>query len=875
MRCQYCGKRLPLFRKLKDGEFCSAAHREQFHAQADQLAVAALREQRERTMRAASNAPPVTRPLVSGAVVPAAAAPAAVVAAPVFQESVFQERAFREPELVGVSGSARGDVPTRTEQASFCHRYLVSTLNALPLGQLARVPLEPMSVRQQFLMPERNATSSALGSTRRIRQGGSLVSGETAVRGLAADQILSALNNYGAPSSTGNAPAGAAPHVASSLSSPPLGSLASGFVRHVRPAAPGLMACAPVELEICPANAGETIPLPPAVWSLLAATTQGVHIPRLKMGLQLEAASDVLAGEEESEPEAAPVAPPAPVAQLVPFPPSEELLEGSGTTERVRRPAVRGLPSPVLWRPLAGLTLADLESRDFDQNAVLPVAHQAPIATVGARVRFPALVPVFRAEPVRLRPGLKLAKSAGSVCWLRTLTPVEVSTFPASKVGAIRVLTPQVLLAEAHAAFADRLLITGELTDLLAPVIQAPVIQAVALAPALAPRCRVPWRFEAQNVTSIRTLAIRHLAMDVKMRLPARPTVRVGPRRAEQQLRLNVLLRPARFEFAAGTDSVNFHLEPKLVQPRLRVRPDPARQGGTARSKGKNHADAAISSIKIPVLRRFWAHAPADIRWVALIIPLVFFLAWYSWTPNGKALNKQAERADLAVDTSGVQTVFASFKSRISSRAAVELSEDFRTGLADWQGSRQDWAENWSYDQAGFVRPGNLALFKPTVGLSDYSFEFLGQIENRALSWVYRAKDARNYYLGRLVITRGGPVPEVSLVRSLVKNGRESKQRLTVLTMNLRTDTIYRVRVDVNGSDFTTSVLGQVVDTFTDGSHPQGGIGFYGGRGETSRIRWVEVSHQYDTLGRLCAMLVPYELAGASAPVKADGPATF
>ncbi len=627
------------------------------------------------------------------------------------------------------------------------------------------------------------------------------------------------------------------------------------------------MACALVESELCPANVGETIPLPPGVWSLLAATTEGVHVPRLHLELAPDAR---LVEEAELEDEAAPMASSVPMAQLVPIAPSAELQGGSGATELGCSSAVRGLASPALWRSLAGLTVADLESGDG--APVAPIALQAPFATVGTRVRFPALELVFSTVAVRLRAALKPAKSAETVWVPKMLAPHEV----ASEGTAIPVLTPQVLLAMAHAAFADRLQIRGELSDVLplatqTPVVQAPVMQAIALAP----RCRMPWRFEAQNAIAVRTLAIRHLAMDVKMRLPARPTVRVGPRRADRQLRLNAMVRPARLEFAAGADSVNFHLEPKIVQPRLRVRPDPARQGGAARSKGKNHADAAVSSIKIPVLRRFWAHAPADIRWVALIIPLVFFLAWYSWTPNGKALNKQAERADLAVDTSGVQTVFASFKSRISSRAAVELSEDFRTGLADWQGSRQDWAENWSYDQAGFVRPGNLALFKPTVGLSDYNFEFLGQIENRALSWVYRAKDAHNYYLGRLVITRGGPVPEVSLVRSVVKNGRESKQRLTVLTMNLRTDTIYRVRVDVNGSDFTTSVLGQVVDTFTDASHPQGGIGFYGGRGETSRIRWVEVSHQYDTLGRLCAMLVPYGLAGASAPVKADGSATF
>ncbi len=822
MRCQYCGKRLPLFRKLKDGEFCSAAHREQFLGQSDQLAVAALREQRERTMRATRQVP--------------VAGPADLPVEKIVRVQV--------PELVRVAG-IRGEGSERSHEASFCHRYLVSTLAALPLGQLARVPLEPMKVRPQFLRPERIATTG--WTTRSWISGGSL----------SADQVLLALNNCGAPSSARSALPVAAVDV-------------PAFVEFVWPLqrVPGLMAGNLVELEFSPADFGETVALRPAISGPLTATTPSLCLPRLRLEIVPDA--PWVTDEESGLVEATPIASPTPMAQLVPFAPTAKLLGGSGTPELGRRWGASGLTSPALWRPFAGFPVADLESGDCAQ--VAPIALHAPFAMVGTRVRFPALALVVSTMAVRLRAALKPAESADTVRLLKVLAPQDVGTLSAGMGAAIiPVLTPQILLAEAHAGFAERLQITGDLSDLLPPPVELPVLEAVALAR----RCRIAWRFEAQNVTAIRTLAIRHLAMDVKMRLPARPTVGVGPRRANQQLRLNAVLRPARFEFAAGSESVSFHLEPKVVQPRLRVRPDPARQGGAARIKGRNHADAAVSSIKIPVLRRFWAHAPADIRWVALIIPVVFFLAWYSWTPNGQALNKQAERADLAVDTSGVQTFFASFKSRISRRAAVELSEDFRTGLADWQGSRQDWAENWSYDQAGFIRPGNLALFTPTVGLSDYNFEFLGQIENRALSWVYRAKDARNYYLGRLVITRGGPVPEVSLVRSAVTNGRESKQRLTVLTMNLRTDTIYRVRVDVNGSDFTTSVLGQVVDTFTDGSHPQGGIGFYGGRGETSRIRWVEVSHQYDTLGRLCAMLVPYGLPGASVPVKADGPGTF
>ncbi len=39
-----------------------------------------------------------------------------------------------------------------------------------------------------------------------------------------------------------------------------------------------------------------------------------------------------------------------------------------------------------------------------------------------------------------------------------------------------------------------------------------------------------------------------------------------------------------------------------------------------------------------------------------------------------------------------------------------------------------------------------------------------------------------------------------------------------------------------------------------------GGIGFFSARGEESRVRWVQVTHQYDMLGRLCAYLAPYNI---------------
>jgi hypothetical protein len=781
MRCQYCGKRLPLFRKLKDGEFCSAAHREQFVAQADQMALAALTEQRERTNRA------MREP-----------SPRSVVTAPVDQPA--------------------------TRDSSFSNRYLVPTMAARPLGQLAGVPMNPESSLLPLFMPERSSPSRTGSSVAlSLFENGSLNPGpEPLGQLLSADQVLLALHEYGAPHGVSVQPA--------------LPGRQAELTAKGRLGISGLLATPPLPLEMGTLMIGRSASWVPSFFpgpwpARLNLSTDSIHFRE-----KLEATA--MAGTMPLRLPTAHAPAVAAIGSAVPQ------LAFNCFIWLVRHPW-QLLPSRLVFAGLHPLQSA-------------PVAPAPQLAVAGAAARFPALYPILSTMPVRARASLSLAEPAGPTFALNSRMP-ETAQLPEITARPLTVLNSEARLHRARAAVSGRLGITGQLADLLQP-------------PDLAAPRRIAWRLEPHQLPAIRSLAVRHFTMEPGAVMPALQAMAVGPRSSDQQIRLSAALRPVRYDVAAGSDSVTFHLEPKVIQPRLRTQPDPARQGAVAKRRhGRNHADAAISSIKIPVLRRFWDHAPADIRWVALIIPLVFFLAWYSWTPNGKALNKQAEQADLAVDTSGVQTVLASFKSRISRRAAVELSEDFRAGLGEWQGAREDWAENWSYDQAGFVRPGNLAIFTPTVALRDYNFEFLGQIENRSLTWVYRAKDTRNYYLGKLLITRGGPVPEVALQRSVVKDGKETQRKQISMTMNLRSDTLYRVRVDVNGSDFTTSVLGQVVDTFTDATHPEGGIGFSGGRGETGRIRWVEVSHQYDTLGRLCAMLVPYGVASAAAPVKTVG----
>jgi hypothetical protein len=191
-------------------------------------------------------------------------------------------------------------------------------------------------------------------------------------------------------------------------------------------------------------------------------------------------------------------------------------------------------------------------------------------------------------------------------------------------------------------------------------------------------------------------------------------------------------------------------------------------------------------------------------------------------------------------------------------RAGVALDDDFRSGLDDW-GSRGDATAMWSFDATGFVRPGPLALYRPSLNLSDYELQFLGMVDKKALSWVVRATDFDNYYVVKLEVLKPGPRTMVGITRYAVINGKAENRVDTPVQVEAQPDTLYRVGMDVEGENFSLTVQGQMIDNWSEPRLMHGGIGFYTSPGEESRVRWVAIRHQYDMLGRLCAYLAPYE----------------
>jgi hypothetical protein len=255
----------------------------------------------------------------------------------------------------------------------------------------------------------------------------------------------------------------------------------------------------------------------------------------------------------------------------------------------------------------------------------------------------------------------------------------------------------------------------------------------------------------------------------------------------------------------------------------------------------------------------FWQNAPRDLKLLAIAIPILLGLALRPSLPKVR-VTAPATNGNISRNLGdGIRAQFVNVRNSVAQRAAVALNEDFRSGLDEWQ-TRGDLSTGWAFDENGFVKPGTLALYRPSLGLRDYDFEFLGLIDKKALSWVVRAKDFDNYYVVKLVVTKAGSVPTMGITRYAVIDGKAEASVSTVAAINARPDMLYRVTMDVHDDTFLLRMQDTVVDNWSEPRLKRGGVGFFASRGEESRLRWLNITHQYDMLGRLCAYLAPYNI---------------
>ena len=167
----------------------------------------------------------------------------------------------------------------------------------------------------------------------------------------------------------------------------------------------------------------------------------------------------------------------------------------------------------------------------------------------------------------------------------------------------------------------------------------------------------------------------------------------------------------------------------------------------------------------------FWQHAPRDLKLLLFAIPALLALVFHPGLPRVAFAAPQSSSGFTGGFTRVLSDQWVNVRQTLENRAAIALDEDFRSGLDNWASPGGSTTE-WSFDPTGFVQPGPLALYRPSVSLTDYQVQFLGLIDKKALSWVVRAADFENFYVVKLVVVKSGPMPVIGLTRYAVINGK-------------------------------------------------------------------------------------------------------
>jgi hypothetical protein len=153
------------------------------------------------------------------------------------------------------------------------------------------------------------------------------------------------------------------------------------------------------------------------------------------------------------------------------------------------------------------------------------------------------------------------------------------------------------------------------------------------------------------------------------------------------------------------------------------------------------------------------------------------------------------------------------------------------------------WVEGWGGDPSGMHSDRQITIYRPSLKLSDYRVEFQGSIETQSIGWVFRAADPDNYYAMKLRTVSSGLSPKVALFKYLVINGRQTQVGRVPIDLTVQADTVFNIRTDVRGPQFSTYIQGRQVDVWTDDQLKAGGVGFLNEREERGKVKSASIRY--------------------------------
>ena len=143
------------------------------------------------------------------------------------------------------------------------------------------------------------------------------------------------------------------------------------------------------------------------------------------------------------------------------------------------------------------------------------------------------------------------------------------------------------------------------------------------------------------------------------------------------------------------------------------------------------------------------------------------------------------------------------------------------------------WITNFAPDAK---RQRRVSLLRSSMNLSAYRLDFESSIRIKALGWVYRAQDAKNFYVSKIEFQKPGVNPVYALVHYAVIDGVEQPRVETPLHVSVPMGGHYKIRFEAVGNRFTTWVQGQRMEQWTDARLSAGGAGLYSEGPEQSML---------------------------------------
>jgi hypothetical protein len=307
--------------------------------------------------------------------------------------------------------------------------------------------------------------------------------------------------------------------------------------------------------------------------------------------------------------------------------------------------------------------------------------------------------------------------------------------------------------------------------------------------------------------------------------LPLRPLIILGPRPviAQPAQVKPVQPGPAPSTPASRPLPIKLQATPGIATPEKEI---PAAEKTEERIQ-KTSAPKASASIAPAVNPRAASSAASQ----ASVPSLRLEATESAWSKLSTGV-KIGVAAALVVGLSGIAYLVTRGSGKATNEAPVAVTSP--SAVASGVPISGGWIDDW----ANSVQPRrHISMLSGSAKLSDYRLEFQAQIQTKAIGWIFRGQNPRNYYVTKLEIVTPGLEPSIALVHFAVVDGHDENRVAVPLPMKVRIDTIYKIRFDAFGNRFTTWVQDQKIDEWTDSRFGSGGVGFFSERDELAAMQ--------------------------------------